>query len=191
MPAEGTKTLGLGSFSVLLMPIKQKPLFRMEIYMTQSFLKWAKQNGWQAEASKEPLGLPTKAFQRYANLPADYIEFLRNILLLSNKDDTSWFLTIHDFEARPLDTPWQPDAFEKISLEAAGSDTEEQNTIIQFWDEHIPVVFCLASGYEYYAIHVLDGAVVNGIEPEFEEVSIVAVSFKEFLAKIMQGEIIL
>ncbi|EDJ0212292.1 hypothetical protein GD462_01710 [Listeria monocytogenes] len=45
--------------------------------------------------------------------------------------------------------------------------------------------------YEYYAITLNDGSVVHGSEPEFEESSIVAESFADFLLKIEIGKIIL
>ncbi|HAA6465519.1 TPA_asm: hypothetical protein GFZ78_01130 [Listeria monocytogenes] len=45
--------------------------------------------------------------------------------------------------------------------------------------------------YEYYAITLKDGSVVHGSEPEFEESSIVAESFADFLLKIKIGKIIL
>jgi len=43
--------------------------------------------------------------------------------------------------------------------------------------------------YAYYAIDVNDGSVVYGYEPEFEEVTIIAKSFGEFLGKVVSGEI--
>ncbi|EAF5052010.1 hypothetical protein C2W34_08740 [Listeria monocytogenes] len=45
--------------------------------------------------------------------------------------------------------------------------------------------------YEYYAITLKDGSVVHGSEPEFEESSIVADSFADFLLKIMAGEMVI
>lgn len=111
--------------------------------------------------------------------------------MLANEADTSWFLTIDDFSAASPDTPWRPDSFEQISLEAADGDSGLTNAVKEFWDTHIPIVFCLANGYEYYAVRLCDGAVVNGIEPEFEETSVAASSFEVFLSKIMQGAIIL
>lgn len=156
-----------------------------------SFFEWARQNKWQIKLSDKKREVPERAFHRYARLPADYIKFLEQVRLLANEADTSWFLTMDDFNAAAPDTPWQPDSFEQISLEAAAGDSGLTNAVKEFWDTHIPIVFCLASGYEHYAIRLRDGAVVNGIEPEFEETSVPASSFEEFLSKITQGAIIL
>lgn len=151
------------------------------------FVAWAKRNNWQVELSNEVRELPEWAFRRYSGLPANYVNFIQHINVLSNKADTTWFLSIDNFKGAAFDTAWQADSFEKISLEAAEGDKNWQNTIIQFWDTHMPIIFCLANGYEYYAIRLNDGAIVHGIEPEFEEVSSVAASFEDFLAKIVTG----
>ncbi|HAB0062340.1 TPA_asm: SMI1/KNR4 family protein, partial [Listeria monocytogenes] len=45
--------------------------------------------------------------------------------------------------------------------------------------------------YEYYAIHLTNGNIVHGSEPEFEESSIVAESFADFLLKIVAGEMVI
>ncbi|HAA6491845.1 TPA_asm: hypothetical protein GGA09_01575 [Listeria monocytogenes] len=47
----------------------------------------------------------------------------------------------------------------------------------------------VGGGYEYYAISLIDGNVVHGSEPEFEESLVVADSFADFLLKIVAGEI--
>lgn len=119
------------------------------------------------------------------------MKFLEQVRLLANEANTSWFLTIDDFGAAAPDTPWQPDSFEQISLEAAAGDSGLTNAVKEFWDSHIPIALCLANGYEYYATRLRVGAVVNGIEPEFEETSVAASSFAAFLSQIMRGTIIL
>lgn len=45
--------------------------------------------------------------------------------------------------------------------------------------------------YEYYALDTETGQVVQGWEPEFEEVRVVADTFEDFIKKVISGEIIL
>ncbi|MGI6153974.1 MAG: SMI1/KNR4 family protein [Christensenellaceae bacterium] len=158
--------------------------------MNIGFFEWARLNRWQVELPEAERALQAEAFCRYGKLPPDYESFLRRFNLLANEADTSWFLSIDDFANEAEDAVWNARSFEAISLEAADGDENQETAMTQFWDAHIPVVFCLASGYEYYAIRLVGGVVVNGIEPEFEETSIVAASFEDFLAKIMAGKIV-
>jgi len=156
----------------------------------EEFVKWAIRNNWQVEISSIEQEIPKEAFCRYAMLPEDYMNFLKHIITLSDETDTGWFLNVDDFKGTNLDTEWQPCSFEDISIEAADGDDELIAEITVFWNEHIPIFFCLANGYEYYAIRLSDGSVVNGIEPEFEETSVVSASFKDFLKKIMTNDIV-
>lgn len=153
------------------------------------FIAWARRHDWQVELSEEARELSPEAFRRYGEVPAGYRRFLQHVIVLSNRADTGWFLSADHFTgAAPA---WQADSFEQISLEAAGGDQRWREDILGFWDGHMPIVFSLARGYEYYAICIRDGTVVNGTEPEFEEVSPAAASLEEFLAKIMAGVITL
>ena len=95
-----------------------------------------------------------------------------------------WFLTADYF----ADTCSQ---FEDISLEAADGDDEWTGSVKAFWDKTLPVVMGVGGDYHYYAIDLETGEVVEGWEPEFEETSVVAGSFNEFLEKLISGEIIL
>jgi len=78
-----------------------------------------------------------------------------------------------------------------LQIAADDDDTEWQNSIVKFWDNHLPIYLSVASGYEYYAIRMSDGFVVHGIEPEFEETTDVAPSFARFIEMICTGEYIL
>ena len=41
--------------------------------------------------------LSSTFLQRYNNLPTDYLEFLNEFQLITNKDDSAWFNSIEDF----------------------------------------------------------------------------------------------
>lgn len=82
-------------------------------------------------------------------------------------------------------------SFEQMSLEAAEGDTNLENEVKLFWNAHLPIMMSVGGCYEYYAITLNDGNIVHGSEPEFEESSIVAESFADFLLKIVAGEIVI
>lgn len=154
----------------------------------KEFLTWAKSNGWQVEFADSEKQLPDEVQKRYANVPGEYLSFYEQIGLCSNAADTSWFLTEKDFLETDENTfAWN--TFEKMSMEAAMDDAELIGQIEEYWHNHLPVMLCVGGDYEYYALDVVSGAVVNGYEPEFEECSKVADSFSDFLSKIMNGAI--
>ena len=63
--------------------------------------------------------------------------------------------------------------------------------IINFWNRHLPIYRSVKGKYSYYAIDTESGKIVCGYEPEYEDASIVADSFEDFIDKIISGEIIL
>ena len=70
-------------------------------------------------------------------------------------------------------------------LEGGASWTAE---ITAFWDRHFPIISSVWSGYEYHAVCVDRhhfGQVVQGFEPGFEETTLVAASFDEFLTSLL------
>lgn len=78
-----------------------------------------------------------------------------------------------------------------MSLEAAEGDKNLENKVRLFWNAHLPIMMSVGGCYEYYAIHLTNGNIVHGSEPEFEESSIVAESFADFLLKIVAGEMVI
>ena len=69
-------------------------------------------------------------------------------------DETGWFLCIDDFNGTS-DSAYTWNEFEQISLQAAedSHDEEWKRSIIQFWDDHLPIFLSVRSGYAYYAIN--------------------------------------
>ena len=72
-----------------------------------------------------------------------------------------------------------------ISLKSAENDDEWKESTTNFWNNHLPIFLSVKDGYAYYAISMKDGSIVRGSEPEFEECKLVAVSFADFLEKLM------
>ena len=71
-----------------------------------------------------------------------------------------------------------------MSLEGASDDSRWQSQVRGFWGHHFPFMLAGPSHYDYLAVSVEEqsfGGIVHGHSPEFEEPSIVAPSFTEFL----------
>ena len=120
------------------------------------------------------------------------MEFLNSASACVSPDETAWFLCMEDFN-RQGDDVFRWNEFELLSLQTAmdENDTEWQNAIKKFWDNHLPVYLSVKGGYEYYAIRISDGFIVHGYEPEFEEATVAASSFGKFMEMICAGECIL
>ncbi|WP_418058696.1 hypothetical protein [Pimelobacter simplex] len=99
-------------------------------------------------------------------------------------DPVVWFVGADE---GPADAAFGPDAFEQMSLEAAGSAAEEA-AIREFWRGHRVVLMSVEGAYAYLATRTTDGAVVHGAEPEFEETTVVAASEAGLRAQVA-GEV--
>lgn len=159
--------------------------------LVRKFSEWAESNGWKAAPADEKRGLPAEIVQRYAFIPSDWLEFVQCFDDIVNGEDNIWFLVPYNFADDSGGFRWNE--FEMISLEAALEDKDEEwaDEIRAFWDNHIPIVMSVAGDYHYYAIGVKTGEVFEGWEPEFEDVQICAMSFTDFINKIVSGKIIL
>jgi hypothetical protein len=75
-----------------------------------------------------------------------------------------------------------------MSLEAAGDDADCAAEVRAFWDAHLPFLLSVRDGYAYFAVCTAAdgfGRIVAGREPEFEEATVVADSFEQFLASLL------
>lgn len=88
-----------------------------------------------------------------------------------------------------LSSGWSYNDFEKMSLEAAGDDEAWSEEIKAFWDNTFPIILSVGGDYQYFAIKLDSGEVVQGWEPEFEDPLVVAESFVDFLEKLVEGEL--
>ncbi|WP_349854661.1 SMI1/KNR4 family protein [Bacteroides cellulosilyticus] len=109
--------------------------------------------------------------QRYPNLPADYLAFLQEYTLICNKDETSWFNGIEDFNEEN-DTAFRWNEFEMMGIEEFEDDEDEKEAIRNFWDTHLPIALSVKGGYQYLCIDLSAdnfGRIYYGAEPEFED----------------------
>jgi len=145
--------------------------------------------GWRI-TEKEPRGfrLPDPLRSRYPRLPADLEKFLAGIEQCVNQENNVWILCQTDYEGR-IGSAWAWNDFEQMSLDAAGDDIELASQIRAFWNVHFPFYMSVAGEYSYCAVSLAPdnfGTVVEGWEPEFEDVSVVAGSFSEFIASLVR-----
>jgi len=157
-----------------------------------SFCDALEKNGWLIKKTNpNTSGLP-ECISRYHNIPTEYIRFLSGIRSCTSSDETVWMLGTEDFCMQGEDV-FKSNEFEVISLQAAADagDQEWETRIKDFWNQHLPVCLSVKEGYSYYAVCMNDGTVVHGAEPEFEETTNAAASFREFMEKVCRGEITL
>lgn len=159
--------------------------------MTEAFSAWARANGWHIEPTDSGAELPAEITQRY-ELPSAWLEFIRHFRVCANASETAWFLTAEDYY--PKESGFQWNEFELQSLEAAETDpkcaAQWKEQIRTYWDRYFPIVMNVEGEYAYFAIDTETGEVVCGWEPEFEECDAVADSFRSFLNKVMEGELL-
>jgi len=142
------------------------------------------ERGWsvQRSAATEPL-LPPPVRARYPRLPAELTTFLAAIESCANAEETVWFLCREDYR-RPDGEAFRWNEFELMILEGE-EDAAAQQQVRGFWDRHFPFMLAVHSDYDYLAVSLDErsyGQIVHGCGPAFEETSLVAPSFAEFLA---------
>ncbi len=153
--------------------------------LVKEFEQWAIKNNWSIELASKQEVLPKEITNRYKNIPKEWISFITSFHMIINESEDMWFLTCDSFR----EGEWRYNEFEIISLDAAFDDEDWAKDIKEFWDNTLPIIMSVGGGYQYYAIEISSGKVVQGWEPEFEEVEYVANSFVEFIEKIISGEI--
>ena len=157
----------------------------MIIDLIENFTDWAKKKGWTIKRAETTTELPEEVTTRYNNIPKQWFEFIINFIDIVNSTDDMWFLTCENF----LDDVWSYNEFENMSLEATNGDETWSTEIKEFWDNNMPIIMSVGGDYQYFAIELESGKVVQGWAPEFESPSVVAESFVEFLDKLITGDI--
>ena len=147
-----------------------------------------RRQGWTVEERADrTLRLPPEVAARYPELPTSLCEFLGGLRECVNNSQTVWFLCESDY-CGTSGTAFRWDEWERMSLDAAGGDTPLVASVRDFWDAHLPFLLSVRDGYAYHAVRTKGdgvGLVVAGREPEFEEPSVVAESFDQFLTNLL------
>lgn len=135
--------------------------------------------GWTCEA---PLSTEDGVPPALHTASETVVRWVSSFSLLSNSDETVWFLSRHDYSTGAEDAfAWNE--CEQLSIQAATTD-DEVVAVSRFWASHVPILLSVRDGYEYLAVRD-DGAVVHGTEPEFEEAVVVFSHFEDLLKYII------
>ncbi len=154
-----------------------------------AIVEWAENNGWRSELSVKCFNIAEHPIlSAYNGLDNEYIDFLNSFSRLESGDECSWFLFPDDFKENYDSNEFAWNEFQRISYESALSDIEAL-AVKNWWLRHLPILLSVRGGYSFYAIDIDSQHVVYGSEPEFEETSVAAECFEDFLKKIISGKI--
>lgn len=146
--------------------------------LLRSAIGCVQEAGWTYEpATSTEDGIPAALH----TAPEMVIRWVSSFSLLSNSDETVWFLSRDDYSTG-AEGAFAWNECEQLSMQAATTD-EEAGAVSRFWKHHVPVLLSVRDGYEYLAVRD-DGAVVHGAEPEFEEAVVVFSQFEDLLRYI-------
>lgn len=138
--------------------------------------------GWVLEAAAlADLEFP----EALRDAPPEFVAWATSFTRLSSADDAVWFLSAEDYRD-PVPEAFAWNAFEQLSLEAAGSDAHRAD-IARFWRRHWPVLLAVRGHYAYLAVRD-DGVIVHGEEPEFEETTVIAQDLATLLSAVVEGD---
>jgi len=141
---------------------------------------------WSFRGHSEPAALRDVLSARFAAVPEPLVLLLAGAQGAVSPDETTWFLNAADY-AGSGQPAFEWNAWERLSLETAGSDEEWSDSIRAFWAVHVPFLMSVRGRYSYVALALAGdnaGAVVHGCEPEFEDVTVVARSIDAFAAEV-------
>jgi hypothetical protein len=140
-------------------------------------------HGWRCCRHTGPQApLPPSLIDRYPWIPTDVMSALCELDEVVRQNETVWLLTAKDY-AGQSDSAFAWNEFELQSLEAAEGDQKWLEEIRAFWNDHFPIALSVRGGYAYWALKK-DATVVNGREPEYEQTSTFAASFRQFLSRL-------
>jgi hypothetical protein len=142
--------------------------------------------GWVLREESSTAEIHRLLRARFQEVPTGLVELLVESAGAVSPDQTTWFLGVADY-AGTGQTAFGWDAWERLSLEAAEGDEEWSGSIRRFWAAHLPFLLCVRDRYSYLACSLAGptaGAVVQGGEPEFEEVTVVAASIEAFRSQV-------
>ncbi len=148
----------------------------------ESQLRTLRAARWRIEriADGRRHSLPPEIVRRYPWMPPEFREFVEQTNAVVSADEKAWLLTAVDF-AGESDAAFAWNEWERQSLDGTDGDATLAEHIRLFWDEHLPILTSVKSGYAYFAIERTTLRVVCGEEPEYEQPSPLATSFAELL----------
>lgn len=151
--------------------------------MQKKYIEKLKKGGLKVVESLKEQELSNVLLNRYKNIPSEYLTFLSSFERITNSTDTIWFNSNTDFSGTS-DSEFKWNEIELLSIVWSEKDHTELEKISEFWDNHIPILISVKNGYQFLAICLLNknhGEIVQGGEPEFEEVEKVCQNLDELI----------
>ena len=158
--------------------------------MVDKFIAFLEEKGWNISRNENSTDISSnEILMKYSNLHSEFVELIERYKIISSADDTTWFLCSNDYKSESEDA-FKWNEFENMSLEVAEGDAEWHHKIEEWWQDKLPIIMSVGSGYSYYAIDTGNGGkIINGYEPEFEETDVVAEDFGDFMDLVINGQI--
>jgi hypothetical protein len=143
-----------------------------------------RQKGWQVrESQTKTFQFPPDLEERYGDPPTSVVELMSGIAECLSPDKKAWILCQADY-AGESECAFRWNEWERISSRATDGDPEFEAEVSAFWDDHIPIYMSVRDGYSFAALGLRGpnkGRIVEGCDPDFEEVSFVADGLVEFV----------
>jgi hypothetical protein len=151
-----------------------------------ALLRELRKRGWVISESRDkPVLLPDYVRARYPSIPAEVADFLCGLERCHNPAENAWILTPSDFR-KTDDEGFRWNEYELMALDSAQNDPAWQAEVRAFWNQHLPIMMAVHSDYDYLALRLAApnfGAIVHGAALEWENPSIIAGSFQEFVLR--------
>lgn len=154
------------------------------------FIEALVQKGWAFSPFTENQGNYSsseakRALDLIKAAPLNFQYFIKSFQELMSHGEDAWFLSYADYLSSH-DASFSWNEYEKLSMQAAEEegDDDEKAFLEKFWNSYLPFAYSVRNGYAYLAIGVAgvnEGKIIYGQEPMFEEFSVEADSFEEFL----------
>jgi hypothetical protein len=139
--------------------------------------------GFRVKRASSPLRLPRAVQKRFDWVPTELQRFTETHVEICSADERAWFVTEAEFAGRAASAfVW--DEFERMSQTAARGDVAQLEAIKTFWTAHFPLMLSVKSGYAYFALERGTLRVVVGEESEFEQATVIAATFDDFIAML-------
>jgi hypothetical protein len=152
--------------------------------MTRALRGLLQPHGWTFREPMEADALAQILAPR--GVPTSLVDLLVEAQGAVSRDETTWFLNLADY-AGASTSAFEWDAWERLSMSAADGDEAWSDAIRAFWAKHVPFLLSVRGNYSYLAVSLAGetaGSVVQGSEPEFEDVTVVASSIEAFRSQL-------
>ena len=154
--------------------------------ISEEVLKPLSTSDWEVRFLSKKNQFPSDIISRYPWIDNNLIDLICNLDIAEKKNQKKWLLSINDYSNKS-NSPYTWNEWESQSIKAAEDDQEWIKEIKNFWNENFPIAYSVENGYSYLSLR-RNGQIFFGEEPEYEDATLFAQSYKEAIHKISNGE---